>query len=83
MAGAFFLGLVRSQSFPLFVAMATTERLDDLVDLIDRGAVRPVIGATYTLDTGVDAVARVETGHASGKTVVEIVPAEFRIIPNI
>ena len=48
MAGAFFRGLVRRQSFPLFVAMATTERLGDLVDLASE-----LVGPVDTVDPGI------------------------------
>ena len=75
MAKAAWRNLVTKASYPQFVAMATTERLEDLLALIEAGAVRPVVGTTRSFDAAIEAVAEVEWGHASGKVVVEVVAA--------
>ena len=75
MARAAWRNLTTKTSYPQFVAMATRERLEDLVELIDAGALRPVIGSTRGFDQAIEAVAEVESGHAVGKVVVELVPS--------
>jgi NADPH:quinone reductase-like Zn-dependent oxidoreductase len=54
-------GVTRRRSAEVFAEVA---------DLVARAEVVPVIGATYAFDDAAKAVARVETGHASGRTVV-------------
>ena len=74
MLHALWLNLTTKTSLPLFVAMATTQRLDELIELVRSGAIRPVVGSTHAFDEAIEAVARVESGHASGKTIVDVVP---------
>jgi NADPH:quinone reductase-like Zn-dependent oxidoreductase len=48
---------------------------DDLVtvgELIDSGAVRPVIDRRYSLSEAADALAYVGQGHARGKVVIDV-----------
>jgi NADPH:quinone reductase-like Zn-dependent oxidoreductase len=73
MAHAAWLNLTTKASLPSFLAMATTDRLEDLLALVASGAVRPVVGSTHSFDEAVDAVALVESGHAVGKVVVSVV----------
>jgi len=54
----------------------TSSDLDVLRSLIDGGAVRPAITATFTLDEGRVALARVAQGHSTGKTVVIVNPSQ-------
>jgi NADPH:quinone reductase-like Zn-dependent oxidoreductase len=75
MLHAVWLNFTTKVSLPLFVAMATTQRLEELTDLVRSGAIRPIVGSTHGFDEAIQAVVRVESGHASGKTIVSVVPA--------
>ena len=55
-----------------FLSTPNQKDLAFLVDLVERGAVRPVIDRTYALHETPDAVRRIETGHARGKVVVSV-----------
>ena len=44
----------------------------EMVAAVGQGAVKPVIGATYPLESFREALDRVRTGHARGKTVITI-----------
>jgi NADPH:quinone reductase-like Zn-dependent oxidoreductase len=48
------------------------EQLARLADLVDRGEVRPVLDQTLPFARAAEALARVESGRARGKVVVEI-----------
>ena len=48
------------------------EHLGKIAELIDEGAIEPVIDSVFSLDQIADAHRRVETGHARGKVVVAI-----------
>jgi NADPH:quinone reductase-like Zn-dependent oxidoreductase len=54
-------GVTRRRSAEVFAEVA---------ELVARGEVVPVIGATYAFEDAAKAVARVEGGHAAGRTVV-------------
>lgn len=75
MLHAMWLDRTTKSSLKLFLAVSTTDRLDDLLRLVESGAVRPVVGSLHEFDDAADAVGLVESGHASGKVVVAVVPA--------
>ena len=78
--GGFFRGVVRAPVLSLFVgqrlrgftAKVNQERLRTLSDLIDAGAVTPVVDRTYSLAEAPDAVRYLAEGHARGKIVVGV-----------
>jgi len=55
-----------------FVARANPEDLRVLRELIESGAVTPVIDRSYSLEETSDAVAYVAAGHTRGKVVIAI-----------
>ena len=57
-------------------AQPTTERLEELAELMQRGSLVPVIDRAFSLDDGVDAVRYVETEHASGKVLLTNQPTQ-------
>ena len=61
-----------SQKVRVYVAKAGTQNLSALTDLIDAGAVTPVIDATYPLSEAAEAIRRFGHGHGPGKIVVTI-----------
>jgi NADPH:quinone reductase-like Zn-dependent oxidoreductase len=50
----------------------TADALAGITDVVERGLVDPHVTATYPLDRAGEAIAAVETGHATGKIVVEM-----------
>jgi len=58
------------QTLTSFTAHVTRDDLLALTELVEGGAVTPVIDRTYPLDEGRDALAYLETGHARGKVVL-------------
>jgi NADPH:quinone reductase-like Zn-dependent oxidoreductase len=62
----------RSQTATFFVAKVTTEDLVVLKDLLDTGAVRPVIDRTYPLSEAREALAYLGEGHARGKIAITV-----------
>ena len=52
--------------------------LEWLAEKAAEGAIRPVVGSTYSLRETAAALRLVESGHARGKVVVELAPAEPR-----
>jgi NADPH:quinone reductase-like Zn-dependent oxidoreductase len=48
------------------------EDLEVLMTMVEEGALRPVIDATYPLSETAAAIRYIETGHARGKVVVTI-----------
>jgi NADPH:quinone reductase-like Zn-dependent oxidoreductase len=55
-----------------FVARANLNDLNVMRDLIERGAVTPVIDRSYRLEETTDALSHVIAGHARGKVVIAI-----------
>jgi NADPH:quinone reductase-like Zn-dependent oxidoreductase len=50
----------------------TREDLEVLTAMVEKGALRPVIAATYPLPETAAALRHIEAGHARGKVVVTI-----------
>jgi NADPH:quinone reductase-like Zn-dependent oxidoreductase len=72
-------GAVRSTASPPLAAelggsgvtrRRTAETYAEVAALVAAGALAPVVGASYDFEDCADAVALVETGHATGRTVV-------------
>jgi len=61
-----------SQKQPTFVAKWSGPDLEELVRLVDAGALRVEVSRTYSLDQAAEAIGQVEEGHARGKVVVEL-----------
>jgi NADPH:quinone reductase-like Zn-dependent oxidoreductase len=78
--GGFFRGMLGGPIMSMFVgqtldwinAKATKEDLQALSDLIEAGSVTPVVGRTFGLVEGADAVRYLAEGHPAGKIVVTV-----------
>jgi NADPH:quinone reductase-like Zn-dependent oxidoreductase len=78
--GGFFRGMIRGPLVSMFVGQrlgainskVTKEDLEAVADLIESGAVTPVVGKTYPLREAPEAVRVLETGHAEGKLVIAV-----------
>lgn len=59
----------RRRLVPLF---STPNRADlgALAELVDDGALRPIVGRTFDLSDTAEAIRQIETGHGTGRTVV-------------
>lgn len=64
------LSLVVPQRLGTFVATQPTAVLDDLRDLVESGAVRPVVDRTYSLEQAADGIRDLRAGRVRGKAVV-------------
>ena len=51
---------------------ASGEQLRQIADLIDAGAIRPVIDRVFPFDETREALAYVETGRSKGKVVIKV-----------
>jgi NADPH:quinone reductase-like Zn-dependent oxidoreductase len=60
------------QKTTTFLSMPNPDDLEALKDLVLSGAVRPVISGTYPLDQAAEAMRVVQSGHTSGKVVVQV-----------
>jgi NADPH:quinone reductase-like Zn-dependent oxidoreductase len=65
-------GVVSAQRFPNFLVKHRPADLELLRGLLEDGTISPVVGSVYPLDQASDAIARLGTGHASGKVVIAI-----------
>ena len=63
---------VRKQGRP-FYSPVKRQDLIDLTALIDAGKLRVVVDKTFPLDETAEAMEYVARGHASGKTVIDVV----------
>jgi len=70
MAGAAARNIFVRQRLTTLMTKETAADLDELRDLIDAGAVRPVIDSEFPLEQAADAVNHVRYGHPSGKVVL-------------
>jgi NADPH:quinone reductase-like Zn-dependent oxidoreductase len=61
------------QELTWLFAETTTAELEELKAMIDDGTIEPVVDRSYPLAEAADAMAYLETGHASGKVIVSIV----------
>lgn len=65
-----FLG--RSQRFASFTAAESAKELSELLGMMQRGEMRPVIDRHYPLEETVEAMRYIETGHARAKVIIDI-----------
>lgn len=68
-------GLV-SRRVTVLVATPTSSKLDALRELVENGAVTPVVDRRFTLTQVPEALAHQAGGHARGKTVISVAEAE-------
>lgn len=61
-----------TRAFRLLLTKPSSEALTDLKDLVEKGALRPVIERTYPLDEIADAIRHVEAGGVAGKITVSV-----------
>lgn len=61
---------VGRRPFRIFISKSSRADLDALRELLDSGAVTPVIDRTFPLTSARDAVAHAANGHAHGKVVI-------------
>ena len=59
-----------SQRLRPFFSMTKRGDLEELIELVDSGALRPVVGSAYPLNQTGKAIAEAGGGHARGKVVV-------------
>jgi NADPH:quinone reductase-like Zn-dependent oxidoreductase len=52
---------------------ASGTQLDEITELIDSGALRPIVDQTYPFDEAPQALAHVEGGRTKGKVVITMV----------
>ena len=78
--GGFFRGMLRGPLVSMLVGQrlgginskVTKKDLEAVAELIEAGAVTPVVGRTYQLRDAPEAVRVLETGHAEGKLVIAV-----------
>jgi NADPH:quinone reductase-like Zn-dependent oxidoreductase len=61
-----------SQRLRPFLSMHSREDLEELIELVAAGSLRPVVGGAYPLDQTGKAIAEAGGGHARGKVVVVV-----------
>lgn len=66
------LNPITRQRLTMIVAPESGQVLQQLADLADAGAVRPLIGARYPLQRAADAVRDLAAGRITGKAVLEV-----------
>jgi len=62
----------REARFEYLFMRASGEQLTQIAALVEQGAIKPVIDRTYPLAQAKDALAYSESGHATGKVVLEV-----------
>ncbi len=62
------------QTLKAFTAKETTEALDEITDLIEAGALTPVIDRTFPVSEAAQAIHLVEHGRPAGKVTVTVDP---------
>jgi NADPH:quinone reductase-like Zn-dependent oxidoreductase len=71
-ARAPFLSLFTGQRLRAFIARENTADYQELAELAESGAIRPVIDRTYPLADAADAIRQIASGHATGKAIITI-----------
>ena len=64
--------LFLGRSFYYSVAETSSESLEEVREMVERGEIRPLIDAVYSMDEIVDAYKHVEGGHTRGKVVITV-----------
>jgi NADPH:quinone reductase-like Zn-dependent oxidoreductase len=59
----------RQRLVPLF-SKPNSADLESLAELVDDGALRPIVGRTFDLSDTAEAIRHIETGHGTGRTVI-------------
>lgn len=67
-----FLSLFTGQRLRAFIARENAADYQELGQLAESGAIRPVIDRTYALADAADAIRRIAAGHATGKGIIAI-----------
>jgi len=68
------LSVFRRQKVLFFLARSNAADLGALAALIEAGKVKPVVGRTYALAQGAEALRLLVGGHARGKIVISVAP---------
>jgi NADPH:quinone reductase-like Zn-dependent oxidoreductase len=68
--GAAAMSLLTSQRLVPLFAKPDGADLSALADLVGQGAVRPIVGRTFGLNDTAEALGQIETGHGTGRTVI-------------
>jgi NADPH:quinone reductase-like Zn-dependent oxidoreductase len=74
MGRAAIASLFTTQHLRVFLSMPNPQDLEALADLVESGAVRPVISSTYPLADAAEAMRVVASGHPRGKVAIVIDP---------
>lgn len=61
-----------TRAFGSFLSQPSREALVDLKNLVDTGALRPVVERSYPLDEDSDALRHVESGAVAGKIALTL-----------
>ncbi len=72
MGKAAIVSLFSKQRLKTFLSIPNAADLQAFTELVESGAVRPVISATYPLADAADAMSVVVSGHTSGKVAVTV-----------
>ena len=59
-------------SYSFLFMRASGEQLRQIAELVDAGAIRPVVDRVFPFDETKEALAYVETGRSKGKVVIKI-----------
>jgi NADPH:quinone reductase-like Zn-dependent oxidoreductase len=62
----------RGVSYEFLLMRASGDQLRQITALVDSGAVRPIVGRSYTFNQTVSALQSLETGGVRGKTVITV-----------
>lgn len=73
-----FLSPLSKQTYRRFVTMPEQKELEALAGLVTSGVLTPVVGKTFPLSETARALAYIASGHALGKTVIEITSSPTR-----
>jgi NADPH:quinone reductase-like Zn-dependent oxidoreductase len=67
-----FLAMLTGQRLRAFIARENAADYQTLAKLTESGALTPVIDRTYPLADAAEAIRRIATGHATGKSIIRI-----------